>query len=409
MNERMLAKRIIVAVIDRLGAGWLGPYGNTWLDTPIFNRLAARSALIETAIADSPDLATIYRGYWSGRHALEPFDEPQASLPALVGNSSLLLTDDPHVAGHPLSASFGERRILPAEGVVHSAEEIDQTQAYRFFDAARTAVSAADAPPLVWLHSTGMAGPWDAPLELRYQFADEDDPQPPDFVQPLERLLPEDFDPDELLGIVHAYAGQVALIDLCLGMLLDAIDAHPLAGETLLIVTSPRGYPLGEHRRVGPCDQALYGELLHVPLLVRRPGELSPTRYQNIVQPHDLSGLVMATIDHAHRDAASGNRLVCELKGEAGASNTAAYASAANQRAIRTPAWFLRQWQTSEGWQNALFAKPDDRWEANEIASRCGEEVELLAATMDQFEAAAGCGRLAELPPLAEVLTELWR
>ena len=32
--------------IDRLGAGWLGPYGNTWLDTPNFNRLAAQSLLV---------------------------------------------------------------------------------------------------------------------------------------------------------------------------------------------------------------------------------------------------------------------------------------------------------------------------------------------------------------------------
>ena len=31
-------------------------------------------------------------------------------------------------------------------------------------------------------------------------------------------------------------------------------------------VTSPRGFPLGEHRRIGECDQALYGELLHVPV-----------------------------------------------------------------------------------------------------------------------------------------------
>ena len=72
-----------------------------------------------------------------------------------------------------------------------------------------------------------MAGPWDAPLALRQQFADEDDPEPPEFVEPPDRVLPDDFDPDELLGITHAYAGQVALVDLCLGMLLDAIDESP--------------------------------------------------------------------------------------------------------------------------------------------------------------------------------------
>jgi arylsulfatase A-like enzyme len=413
----MFAKRAIVLVIDRLGAGWLGPYGNTWLDTPNFNRLAARSALIETAIADSPDLATSCRGYFTGRHLLEPGGEKPWSLPASLGGSSLLLTDEPQIAAPSLAAGFGKQRLLPAGTAPRAAEEIEHTRLYQFFDAARTAVCDADAPPLVWLHSTGMSAAWDAPLALRYQFADEDDPQPPDFVEPPERMLPKEFDPDELLGLVHAYAGQVALVDMCLGMLLDALDEHPQARETLLLVTSPRGYPLGEHRRIGPCDQALYGELLHVPLLLRMPGEVSPSRYQTIVQPHELSGLLAAAGLWQAGEAAGPNqrssqrssRLFAELQGEPVGPATVAYAGAAGQRAIRTPAWFLRQWQTPDGPQNALFAKPDDRWEANEIASRCTEEVAGLAAHMDEFEAAAQSGRLAELPPLAEILSEVWR
>src|SRR5947207_11708620 len=116
-----------------------------------------------------------------------------------------------------------------------------------------------------------MSGPWYAPMELTYQFADEEDPEPPSFVEPPNVRLPKDFDPDKLLGFFHAYAGQVALADMCFEMLLDGIDEHPLKNEMLFIVTSPRGHPLGEHRRVGPCDDALYGELLHVPLLLQLP------------------------------------------------------------------------------------------------------------------------------------------
>lgn len=51
----------IVLVVDRLGAGYLGPYGNTWLETPHWNRLAARSALFEWALTDAVDLPTVYR------------------------------------------------------------------------------------------------------------------------------------------------------------------------------------------------------------------------------------------------------------------------------------------------------------------------------------------------------------
>ena len=68
-------------------------------------------------------------------------------------------------------------------------------------------------------------------------------------------------------------------------------------------------------------------------------------------------------------------------------------------RAIRTPAWFLRT-----GEQPELFAKPDDRWEVNDVASLCPEVVECLQDALAQFEAALPAGRTADLPPLADVL-----
>ena len=52
----MDARSAIILVVDRLGAGHLGPYGNTWVETPALNRLAAESVLFELAITDSPQL-----------------------------------------------------------------------------------------------------------------------------------------------------------------------------------------------------------------------------------------------------------------------------------------------------------------------------------------------------------------
>jgi hypothetical protein len=68
-------------------------------------------------------------------------------------------------------------------------------------------------------------------------------------------------------------------------------------------------------------------------------------------------------------------------------------------QAIRTPAWFLRAGPRPE-----LFAKPDDRWEVNNVASLCPEVVECLHDALDQYEATLPAGRIADLPPLADVL-----
>ena len=50
-----------------------------------------------------------------------------------------------------------------------------------------------------------------------------------------------------------------------------------------------------------------------------------------------------------------------------------------------------------------LFAKPDDRWEVNDVADRCSEVVELLTAVLD---AASSAEAPTSPAPLAEILTE---
>jgi hypothetical protein len=394
-------KSVVVLVIDRLGAPWIGPYGNSWLDTPNFNRLATRSVLFESAIAATGDLSEAYRGLWTGRHVLEPKPGAMPTLPAMAAKngSAILLTDDDSVAKHELANDFAEIHFERPLRIEKSAAQVERTDLFGFFDAACDLVADPNRPNLVWLHSRGMSGPWDAPLELREQFADEDDPVPPPFVAPPEKMLQAGFDPDELLGFTQAYAGQVALADMGLGLLMESLESHPLADETLFIVTSPRGYPLGEHQRVGPCDNALYGELLHVPLLIQFPGGQSRmTRSQQIIQPQQA-------LDMLHHDATNFMERIANPRREP----QSAFAVGNGQWAIRTPAWYLRMSQVEGERRHELFAKPDDRFEANEISSRCGEVVELLAAEVDRFAAAAEAGKVPESPPLAEVLYDTWR
>jgi arylsulfatase A-like enzyme len=313
-----------------------------------------------------------------------------------------LVADDERVSDHPLAAGFREIRRVTVPVADAAADAIEDTGLFQLTAAAGEAIAGAGQGSLVWIHARGMDGPWDAPLEMRNHFADADDPPPPKFARPPQQLLPEGFDPDELLGFTHAYAGQVALADECLGLLLAALDEQSERDETLLIVTSPRGYPLGEHRRVGPVDEALYAELLQVPLLVRFPGGSGGlARSQHLIQPQSLFATIIGA--PAGRDLSrliSGERLDCA---------DCAVSTGIGQRAIRTPAWFLRQFEDDSGARHELFAKPDDRFEINEIASRCGEAVELLAARLNEFEAAARADRLAELPPLAELLADVWR
>ncbi len=407
----------VVVVVDRLGAGFLGPYGNTWLDTPGFNALASQSFLFEHVLTDSPRLETVYRSYWQGLHAMCPevADAARSPLPlatrlATSGMRSMLVTDEQRIAGHPLAGGFASQVIIDPPEVAHPADDVEDTQTAALFAAAINQIQSVSEPSLIWLHSRGMDGPWDAPSDLRRRWADEDDPTPPDLIVPPEMRLAEGFDPDELLGFAHAYAGQVSVADMCVAALVDAVQESALAPETLVIFTSPRGYPLGEHLRVGPCDEALYGELLHVPLLVRMPDAQSRTcRNQALVQPADIYATLvdwlLAESDMQLPAAASLLPLV-RLERETHRDRTCCLAAA--QRAIRTPAWFLRRAmsEVDSAPQVELFAKPDDRWEVNDVAQRCADVAAILPGVLDDFERSAANGDWSNLPPLPELVVE---
>ncbi len=407
MVFKITMQNALVLVFDRLGSGYLGPYGNTWIETPAWNRLAARSMLMEYALTDSPDLDTAYYSLWQGRHACgceQPSDTPAlATLLDSHAVESWLVTDDPDVAAHPLAGGFVERVILPVPNGEEPATGAEETHLAQILATTLDVLERAQPPFLIWVHAQAMQGPWDAPYEMRCQFADEEDPVPPSFVLPPQQRLEPDFDPDEVLGVAHGYAGQIALLDFCLGFLLDAFWAGPHAASTALLATSPRGYPLGEHLRVGPCDEALYTELIGIPWFIHLPNDDTwSSRDHRIVQPPDIYATLLDLLGHELPSPTPwGRSLFASNADKASPRFDCATSCHGSQRAVRTPAWFLRQ---SGGDHMDLFVKPDDRWEVNEVSNRCHDAVEALAEVLAQFQTAAQAGNRDQLPPLPPIL-----
>jgi arylsulfatase A-like enzyme len=380
----------IVLVIDRLGAGYLGPYGNTWLETSGFNQLASQSLLCEQMLANSPALAATYRSYWQGTET-SPDGPSLPQLARAAGCRTVLVTDDEEVAQFAGDADFDEVNLVqPAKSLLQlPAAEVEETAFIRLLDAAVALLESwqqASEPQLLWIHARAMKGRWDAPLELRQQFADEDDPPPVESVEPPQELLTKDHDPDNVLSVAHAYAGQVAVIDIGLQALLTAIEELPQRESLLLAVTSPRGYPLGEHLRIGECDAALFGELLHVPGLICFPQhEGALARTQELIQPADLFATFADGAGWTADEAISSRSLLRIVRGESSIQRDRIVATSGEQKLVRTTAWQLRiSKDDADVERYELFAKPDDRWEMNDVASRAPSIVQQLAELVNQ-------------------------
>ena len=421
----MTARSAIVLVIDRLGASWLGPYGNTWIETPHFNQFARESLLVEYALADSPELEQVYRSYWTGRHALAPeADTARETLFQQIashGINTVLVTDDAQIAEQSDEAGFHKRTVLTRPPTSAGAITVDETSCAQLFAASIELLHELTPPSLLWIHSQGMQGSWDAPLSMRNAFAAEDDPTPPEFTEVPCQMLEEDYDPDELLGIVHAYAGQVTLLDECLGAFLTAtaqIQARTPQQPTLTLLTSPRGFPLGEHRRLGNWDNALYSEALHVPCMVRLPdGTGMMCRTRCLIQPTDVHATIA---DWFGLDVPSpipqGQNLISLARGDSPMIGDRAAAGSVSERLFRTPAWLMRVpglsnhggGRRQQAASIELYVKPDDRFEVNDVADRCPDVMQAMCHELENFETALRSPDQVSEKPLPERLLKRW-
>jgi arylsulfatase A-like enzyme len=386
----------------------VGAYGNSWIRTRRLDRLACESFVFDQAFASSTLVEELYRDYWFGGSLPDMAGGSSfgSSLPQVLSASGMhtaLVSDDERVASLAAAAHFSERVAIESPAQGSTAVDAAGTQMAQLFATASRWLETAPRPFCLWVHTRGMSADWDAPLEFRDRFAGEEDPEPPRFVTPPDRVLSADYDPDELLGIVHAYAGQVSLLDQCLGDFLDAIEDGELASASQLALLSARGFPLGEHQRVGPCDEPLYNELVQIPWLMRFPDGLGQLcRSQALVLSRDLPGTLLdwLGIDPGLLGSGRATSLLDVVRGQRELLRDRAMLVSRHDRAIRTPGWYLR-WPASG--PPELYAKPSDRWEVNEVAKLLPEVTAGLQDALVELEQAGE----ETLPPLPDLLVSV--
>ncbi|MEX0794744.1 MAG: sulfatase-like hydrolase/transferase [Pirellulaceae bacterium] len=424
-------RRALVLVIDGFGAGYLGPYGNTWLETPALNQWACQSVLFQQCFSEAPDPLTLYQAIFQGHHPLAT--SGTATSPTFAAQLAQheipvhLFSDEPKLAPLRGEADLSSVELLPPYPP-QEAESGEETELARMFSVLLDWLAEPAAEEVVWAHARGMQGLWDAPYEYRASFADEEDPPPPAMVEkPFEREN-RPLDPDRILGITQAYAGQVLVLDLLLAELLTTIAELPPEVQPLVVLTSSGGFPLGLHGQVGRGEEApprLYGDSVHVPLLVRWPDAKNGlTRVQGMVGLEDLPSAILRWMLPPSEGEGSATPMSRILDFDDAPPRPWILSGLDSQRYFRTPAWSGRFHLSVDPTDcidpitvdpttldlqaipPELFVKPDDRWEINNIADRSRETAEALVASAILCEQATRTGQQPEAVELPEILTQ---
>jgi len=438
---------VVIFLIDTLRADKLGAYGYGKPTSPTIDALAAEGVVFERAQAPAP---------WT-----------LPSVPS-IQTSTFLCEHGVGIEGQKLSPqipTLAERfkRIAYATGNFYSNNFAGPlTNMHRGFDLCQRAPqfftdgthitpwldSIGTTPYYLYIHNLEPHNPHQAPPQLISLFGATD----PSQRRVLGRLLGQyrallraawdakvdmgtidnTAEQDAVLARLHAmlddhlilYDAMVRLSDLRVGSVIDALKRRGDWDDTLFILTADHGEEFAEHGGY-LHSQSVYGELTHVPLIIKFPkGAHAGTRVPRVVSLVDILPTVFDVLGRPDLVGnARGASLLPLVRGEPGARDEEPFVISTVRLNERK---YYRPWAQTRGERNLALHTPDGRWKGiwntdpsintfelydlqadpTEQHNVCADHPELVAAMSKYvqrwYRSCAGDAKTAEFGGLSE-------
>ncbi len=255
---------LVLVTLDTVRADRLGAYGYAAAETPALDRLAREGMRFDQAICAAPltlpSHATILSGLTPPHHGLR--NNGAGQFPQNRETLATRLSSDGYRTGAFVGSFVLDRRFGLARGFDVYDDEIERDpNAPGTLEAERPGSVVVDRA-LDWLEKAEREG--DRPFFAWVHLYDAHAPYTP----------PEPFRGRHLQAL---YDGEIAFVDAQVGRLLDFLERHSLAKNTVVAVVADHGESLGEHGEL-THGLLLYEPTLRVPFIVRAPGLLAAGR-----------------------------------------------------------------------------------------------------------------------------------
>lgn len=330
---------VVFIMSDDHASHAISAYGSAINETPNIDRLATEGMRFDAAFCTNsicaPSRAAILTGLYNHVNGVTTLDTPldsgQWTFPqalqeagyqtALFGKWHL-----GHGANHDPSG-FDTWRILPGQGHYHNPVFLEANGKVVERGGYVTDLTTDDCldyleqrdrsrPFALFCHHKAPHRSWEPAPRHVGLYQNDELPYPPTFtddlngraevvqavkmrmmdlnpIVDLKSPVPEGLTDDEEIRwryqrYIKDYLRVVAAIDENVGRLLDYLDDHQLADNTVVVYTSDQGFFLGDH---GWFDKRLmYEESLTMPLLVR---------YPRLIEPGSVSDDIVVNVDFA--------------------------------------------------------------------------------------------------------------
>jgi arylsulfatase A-like enzyme len=258
---------VLLVTVDTLRADHLGSYGYPRATSPHIDALAGAGIVYERAYAQASSTERSLPSLLTGRYPSNiPMQLRYRRFPRLDRQLAPTLARAA-TQTRRLTAAFGQGGILRRFDLDRDFE-IKGTQRFNSAEVTEHALgflASHRRPFLLWLHYA--------------------DPH-----EPYRTFEGHDFGQED----IDRYDSSIAHTDALIGRLLEFMSENGLMSSTMIVLTADHGEEFGEHGGRGHASH-LYGEVLHVPLIVYFPGA-APTRVPTVVELVDVAPTVLAAL-----------------------------------------------------------------------------------------------------------------
>ncbi|HVD45218.1 MAG TPA: sulfatase, partial [Rubrobacter sp.] len=279
-------------LVDALRADHLGCYAGEDLGTPNMDRLAQQGIVFENAISQGswtrPSTASMMTGLYPSQHGVgsrwSKTDEGRLSARSLdpsIPTLAEILT----AGGHTTGFMGGNAILKPLFGVIRGFthnlwRSIANDGDVIAEDFERWVQTERPKSSFCYMHF----------MDVHKPFQMETIPAR------LDTGLDLDLVHESKNELMSYYAAAVRRVDEHIGGVIRTLENAGMLEDTMIIFGADHGEELGEHGGMLSHGRTLYRELVHVPLIVRLPGQAFAR--QRIDQPVELIDFMPTILDY---------------------------------------------------------------------------------------------------------------
>ncbi|MDG1500660.1 MAG: sulfatase [Planctomycetota bacterium] len=336
---------VVFISVDTLTARHMSLYGYERLTTPALDTFAERATVFERCWANAPWTVPSYMSQFTGLNSaafLHPSKTGTAHWDLALPQAHRTMAEYFQDAGYRTAAFIDNPNILADRGFAQgfdlyddSATKLDHRHKGGGIDhITPIALDWLDQgpegqPDFLFFQVLDVHGPYVAAGEFEGFFADQPGPVS-------SAMVPVALSDELIFGAIPHYIAQPVLeegqlevdrailvddydegiraVDKALGKLLQQLQTRGILDDAIVIISADHGESMGEHDSY--FSHVLNrGELLHVPLLIKLPGQAEGRRVQGNAQLIDLLPTMLELADLPDPGGLHGQSLVASLDG----------------------------------------------------------------------------------------------